>query len=405
MSGEKTIVELREIYSCLVLSKNIAAKAFITFIMSSGMDRKDIMNLTVDDLLNACHINTIDQLLRISPDKKIPMWVDETEDTYKLNFSSPESLFYIFLHLKERSCKTDLQRTDKLFDISPSTLDDNFRISEHLTEIGSHYPYSREGEVVSHKFTAKSLQKFFIKQYDEHSPDYANGKQLKFQGKKYSQYKAKLFTLFTKGLPKDDPYYKEFSNNWIRLKMDYQNVLSCITAKNYDTVSPSWKIKIDDEFQELLNNRTIPEKKSYTNIEVNKIVFNYIEYISNDEIPDDVHLNQIIQFAIVDNKIGYFKDSKDYLDNLLLKPYLKEDLEAIISEPIEIPILTQTQMIIDLISILDENDIFDKYPINKYKLGFNIEDAIDFYGDQGKQRFITVEKLLEVCFDTMMNGE
>ena len=165
MAGKKTILELREIYTCLTLSKNIAAKPTITFILSSGMNRNEALALTIGDLLSACHEDIIDSLLKRNPNNIIPIWIHETEKTFKLNFSSPESLFYIFLHLKERLSKGNLVESDKLFDIPQSTLDDNFRISEYLTDVGSYYPFSFQGEIVSHKFGAKALQEFFITQY------------------------------------------------------------------------------------------------------------------------------------------------------------------------------------------------------------------------------------------------
>ena len=65
MAGKKTILELREIYTCLTLSKNIAAKATITFILSSGMNRNEALALTIGDLLSACHEDIIDSLLKL----------------------------------------------------------------------------------------------------------------------------------------------------------------------------------------------------------------------------------------------------------------------------------------------------------------------------------------------------
>lgn len=400
MTGKKTILELREIYTCLTLSKNIAAKATITFILSSGMNRNEALALTVGDLLSACHEDIIDSLLKRNPNNIIPIWIHETEKTFKLNFSSPESLFYIFLHLKERLSKGNLVESDKLFDIPQSTLDDNFRISEYLTDVGSYYPFSFQGEIVSHKFGAKALQEFFITQYLKHSPDYDNGKQRKYRRDSYSEYKVKLITLFTNGLPKDDVYYKKFSNNSRRLLLDYKKVLPYITAKNYDIIRPSWDKPSDLEmhFNAKVGRLTESDKKSFTDNEVLQIVGNHIAGYQ-----EDVDIHQVIDFAFNDNQNGYFENSKLYLDNLLLKPSLKCDLESIIIEDIDIHPLTYEPMIHELVSKLDANDIFKKYNINKNILVDNIIRYLDDIGDKGEPIYLTNNDILELCFESLMN--
>ncbi|WP_346661981.1 hypothetical protein [uncultured Methanobrevibacter sp.] len=400
MSGEKTILELREIYSCLALSKNIAAKGYMTFILSSGMNRNEALALTIADLLSACHDDKIDWLLKRNPNNITPIWIHETEKTFKLNFSSPESLFYIFLHLKERLSKTNLVESDKLFDISQSTLDDNFRISEHLTDIRSYNPFSFSGEVVSHKFGAKALQEFFITQYLKHSPDYDNGKQRKYRGESYSEHKVKLIKLFTTGLPKDDVYCKKFLNNSRRLLLDYENVLPYVTAKNYDVIRPSWdepsdlEIRLYAKVDKLMGS----DKKSFTDLDVVQIVVNYVKIKSKG----DVDIHQIIDFAVEDNKIGYFEDSTLYLDNLMLKPSLKFDLESIIIEDIEIHPLTYEPMIEELVSKLDAKGIFKKYNINKYILAYNIMGYLDDIGDKGEPIYLTNNDILELCSVSLM---
>lgn len=401
MSNEKRIIELREIYSCLSLSKNIGAKAFISFILSSGMNRNEALDLTIEDLVLACYDDKMDYLLERNPDYITPMWIRETEKTFKLNFSSPESLFYIFLHLKDRLSKTNLVESDKLFNISQSTLDDNLKISEHLTEIGSYNPFSFQGELVSHKFGAKALQEFFITQYLKHSPDYDNGKQRKYRGKSYSEYKVKLITLFTKGLPKDDEYYKKFSRNTVRLLIDYKKVLPYITPKNYDVIRPSWDEPSDWEidFDARVDKLMKSKKRSFTNSDVSKIVSDYAHYKSiNDE-----NMLQVIAFAFEDNKIGYFEDSPVYLDNLFLKPFLKSDLESIIPDNMELNPLDPGPLVEEVISMLDENDIFVKYDIDENVFTYNLLSYMEDIEDKGDLLHITSDDLLEICFISQMD--
>ncbi len=400
MSGEKTILELREIYSCLALSKNIAAKGYMTFILSSGMNRNGALALTIGDLLSACHNDKIEWLLKRNPNNIIPIWIRETEKTFKLNFSSPESLFYIFLHLKERLSKGNLDESDKLFDISQSTLDDNFRISEHLTDLMSYNPFSFRGEVVSHKFGAKALQEFFITQCLKHSPDYDNGKQRKYRGESYNEYKVKLISLFTKGLPKDDVYCKKFSNNTRRLLLDYKKVLPYVTAKNYDTIRPSWDEPSD--FEKRFNAKVDKEsnRKSFTDLDVTQLVVNHA--ISKSK--DDVDIHKIIDFAVEDNKIGYFEDSESYLDNLLKKPSLKKDLDDIINEDIELHPLSSEPAIREIILNLDNMNIFKKYDIDKNTLTYNIIGYLEGIEDKGKPIYLTAKDLLELCFESQMNN-
>ena len=104
-----------------------------------------------------------------------------------------------------------------------------------------------------------------------------------------------------------------------------------------------------------------------------------------------------------DNQIGYFENSKLYLDNLLLKPSLKCDLESIIIEDIDIHPLTYEPMIHELVSKLDANDIFKKYNINKNILVDNIIRYLDDIGDKGEPIYLTNNDILELCFESLMN--
>ena len=429
MCEKKTIVELREIYSCLALGTNIGAKAFMTFLLSSGMDRNQARELTIEDLIVACKIDPIldmnhfvkygnddldsgdiiikfnvvdDDLLKImlkrNPDNITPIWIKEDDNKIKLNFSSPESLFYIFLHLKERRNSKNLKIEDKLFDISDNIIDDSFKISEHLTDIGSYYPISADAEVISHKFTTKTLKKFFINQYLKHSPDYDNGKQRKYEGKYYSQYKVNLIKLFTSGLPKDDAYCKKFLNNTTRLLIDYKKVLPYITAKNYDIIRPSWN-EISDwerDFNAKVEKIMNDNNKVFTDIDVYRILSNHVE--SND----DVDMQQLIKFALDDNKIGCFDNSPAYLNNLLLKPHLKKDIESIITEDFELHPLTYEPTIREIISKLDDKSIFEKYNIDKRIFAYNIKDYLNCLEDKGKPIYLTNTELLELCFASLM---
>ena len=183
MGEVRTVVELREIFSCLELIPNIGVKALMTFILSSGMDRDFALTLTIKNLVNACrhelqltsedevNQDSLDKLLEMNPNRIVARWVNETDDKLRINFSSPESLFYIFLYLKNRMLEGNLDLNDKLFDIPESTIDDNLRVSEKLTTMGSFAPSPKDGETISHKFTLKDLQEFFETQCLNHLPE------------------------------------------------------------------------------------------------------------------------------------------------------------------------------------------------------------------------------------------
>ena len=130
----------------------------------------------------------------------------------------------------------------------------------------------------------------------------------------------------------------------------------------------------------------------------NQIFVNYIKIKSKV----DVNIQQIIDFAVEDNKIGYFEDSTLYLDNLMLKPSLKFDLESIIIEDIEIHPLTYEPMIEELVSKLDAKGIFKKYNINKYILAYNIMGYLDDIGDKGEPIYLTNNDILELCSVSLM---
>ena len=172
-----------------------------------------------------------------------------------------------------------------------------------------------------------------------------------------------------------------------------------ITAKNYDIIRPSWDKPSDLEmhFNAKVGRLTESDKKSFTDNEVLQIVGNHIA-----DYQENVDIHQVIDFALNDNQIGYFKNSKLYLDNLLLKPSLKFNLESIIIEDIEIHPLTYEPMIHELVSKLDANDIFNNYNINKNILVDNIIRYLDNIGDKGEPIYLTNNDILELCFISLM---
>ncbi len=426
MTGQIQVVELREIYSLLTMCSNMAAKACMTLILSSGMSRTRVENLTINDLLLSCNITSIDNLdecgvmldmlLRRNPDNIIPRWEDETEDTYQVNFSSPESLFYTFLHLKERLCDDEyLEPSDKLFKISTTSLSENFNISKKLTEMGS-YNHITHRLPASHAFGAKDLQNFFEKQCIDFLPDYG-GKTYTYKHQKFSKRKVQTLKLFRKGIPKDEPYFKEFRSNPNALLWDYSRVLPHVIAKNYDSIVPGWMRKsdygtsdekdIDRSFEKDFDARVKLRmkdnvKRDYTDVDVTNIVSSHVSSRLNNINTDEFDMRQLLDFAYEDNSMGYFKDSERYLDCLMMKGYLKEDILSCMDKNIEIMPLTESRQVEDIISILSNAGIIEYYSINPLKLESNIKNYIDYLLSDGSEGVITPDAVLDICFETML---
>lgn len=111
---DEEIVSWREVEAALSFCNGIRDKAIIAFMATTGLRSSDVINLTINNLIEACDIffdeneeKTIDVLLSKNPEDIIPCWEIMPSKTSKnsqlcVTFNTPEATMYIFQYLKER---------------------------------------------------------------------------------------------------------------------------------------------------------------------------------------------------------------------------------------------------------------------------------------------------------------
>lgn len=101
------ILSIEKIYTAISLTKKVEDTAIITFMLSTGIKSDELATLTIKDLLDACGKdsddgNSLKKLLDENPFEIRPYWIIDYSSKFKLVINSPESLFYLFLYLKDR---------------------------------------------------------------------------------------------------------------------------------------------------------------------------------------------------------------------------------------------------------------------------------------------------------------
>ncbi|WP_405297879.1 tyrosine-type recombinase/integrase [Methanobrevibacter sp.] len=175
---EDEIVSWSEVETAMSYCKSMRDKAIVSFIVTTGLRRSDVLKLTIADLIKACSIyfndeekKTIENLLSKNPDDIIPCWEIIPSKTSKksqlcVTFNTPESSKYIWHYLNGRLEKNikkgeGLEESEPLFatstkkSMSTSSLEQMFqRLNKQLGDkLDKNKKYG--------KFRAHSLRKLF----------------------------------------------------------------------------------------------------------------------------------------------------------------------------------------------------------------------------------------------------
>lgn len=175
------IITREELIDAYYEATNVC-KCIITFLMSSGFSKIDMLNLTVYDFMVACKDNyrsdvLLEQLKELKEvDCLIPTFRDDRQKTSKkfTTFCSPEAAEHIIQYLIGRDAKikmryeeadedeqedlpSELDICDNLFDISPSHLAYAFRIINSKLNFGLAGDHTRFRCHMMRKFQATAL--------------------------------------------------------------------------------------------------------------------------------------------------------------------------------------------------------------------------------------------------------
>ena len=138
-------------------------KAIILFMASSGCARRETLNLTISDFINATgeyhNSNEIEEVLKTLKNKRkvIPTFKMKRQKTnkYYFTFCTPEATKAIINHLSERN---NLKSSSKIFTIHPESLSRKFiKINSEL-KLGKCGTYNRFRSHNLRKFHASNLK-------------------------------------------------------------------------------------------------------------------------------------------------------------------------------------------------------------------------------------------------------
>lgn len=138
-------------------------KAIILFMASSGCARRETLNLTVNDFINATadyHNSTeIEEVLKTLKNKRkvIPTFKIKRQKTnkYYFTFCTPEATKAIIRHLSERN---NLKSSSKIFPIHPESLSRKFIKINNELKLGKSGTYNRFRSHNLRKFHASKLK-------------------------------------------------------------------------------------------------------------------------------------------------------------------------------------------------------------------------------------------------------
>ena len=407
-------ITLRDLYTVISYVPNIVGKAYITHLMSSGMTKSQALNLDADSLVKACdhaffdnEVKSIENLLSKRPDKIVPMWVIKTNHGKKITFSSSESLFYLFMHLKERYIENGFIKGDeKLFVTGNSVLSD-----KELADIFKHSDKREINRYVFHSDDDNSKYKSLSNEFKEIKNDNSKKYRLDFHFsskelrvffkeccKLYLPFfeddkkRKQLYNLFVDGISTNNDYYKELTNP-MQLQEYYEYIHGNLTAKNYDHVP--W-LPSNHRFYHLFGNISSESHyKKYDEDEIIKILKYYIIFTNFDKKKSD----ELLELAISDNNSYCFSESKEYFDFLVECLDIKKIMSNYDFEPVYLRDALNISLIEEIIDDLENEDIFDKLDISKDMFKANLFDFYKFNVKNFDNKTITKEEIVNLLIE------
>lgn len=164
----------KEIIKKAVELSNPLMKAVILTMLTGGFARVDVLNLTVQDFINATNeyhneteITEVIKTLKTDLENIVPVWDNRREKTnrYYITFTTPEATAEIINYLQyrldriQKYQKPRLKPTDRLFKITPDWLTIKFQELNDIMQLGKVGKYNRFRSHMLRKFHASNLSK------------------------------------------------------------------------------------------------------------------------------------------------------------------------------------------------------------------------------------------------------
>lgn len=442
---------LKDIYLLLSLIPNDIGKAYVTFLLSSGLKKNEALNLTIKDLIDACNNEfrisedrNLENLLKKDPTAITPIWKINTNKGTKITFSSSESLFYLFIYLNERLYENnEISLDEKLFvtgnhvlsDVEISRIFDKTKAAFHNTEkyfrVKNSDALQIENSYEDYKYSSKDLRQFFIRCCTTYFPEFTNERHKLLEHIRNDTHpiqKRKLIELFCEGLSERDDYFKKFTEDIQGLYDFYSLLQEHLTARKYDKYHPTVYYPypeydkylhdnygdsyivihgFDPEYNEFFfrTREDFGEDSEYSMEDMVNIIDQYMKDNFKVSIyEEDETLKNFLKIlfseARTDIKDKYFSNDERYLDELMQRSELKFDLIHNINFK-KVYVYTDMSSIKtknDLVAELKKHEIFESYGISE---GFFIETLDKYLEGQRKKhktRFITANILGDILF-------
>lgn len=391
------LVDLRTVYELIALTNNVVDKAIITHILSSSMKYEELRRLKVSDLLNACEDAFMDfedndslrVLLRKNPFLITPVWhfekVNKTKNKCCITFGSGESLFYIFVHLKERLNNFEITNGDYLFANENNKQLSNSHASDMLRK-------------TSKKLFGKNTDLYIDVGDLRHYFDDTCISFLQLSDKD----NKKLIKLFKNGV--SEKQYNKYLSDITKIKGYYQKLLKYFTAKDFEHAG-SRAYSSDSDFNRFFI-QEINEANSKEPMNESALIYiceKYLDSKFDDEYSDDekeVMKNNYIRYAKEDNKNCFFNDSKDYLDELWEKTFIQHVLDKNKKINIKITPKTVDKKVDELVNTLNEYEDFEELDINNMVMIF--KDILLSMLNNEKSINITSAHVTEMIYECLL---
>lgn len=399
----------KDLFTFISAIPNMRGKAYVTFVLSSGMKQGEVLNLTIGDLINACEDvfgpdedKTLERLLAKDSNKIVPMWHIKKTNLKKITFSSTESMHYLFIYLRERKSNHPLSLDDPLFDFGNkknvseqmNLIFKNFKIVEYnyekpkriiksqpILEAESdgffiedffHFNIVEETEEVNFddiSISSETLREHFKNICNLFLPSFVEKK------KKLREYAMKgthnikhrkLCELFVDGLKEDERYFKYFTSDKNQLKEYYLGIQKYLTTNEFDAIESVYFKNIEEREYGSSFLEKIPPN------ELDKYIDEYFTrlnfYSAFDKETADEIIN-IFKFNIHrDNEHNLLKNSEIYfnwvLDDAMLEYEIKSDSYF---ENISIPRKFVSAYVNQIIEYMDDKKLFNSYGVDKDK--------------------------------------
>ena len=179
---DKDIPTWNDVKDAINLCKSPRDSSIIAFAVTTGLRISDIVNLKLEDLIEACEIyfdeneeKTIDTLLNKNPDDIVPCWEMNPQKTGQkdtpnltITFNTPEASRYIWFYLKDRFNREKKKDKNYVVDLSEPLFKSQrgghlspVSVETHFRNLNARLGGKKDKNGIYIKFRLHNLRKLF----------------------------------------------------------------------------------------------------------------------------------------------------------------------------------------------------------------------------------------------------